>query len=276
MAYDYYNGNAWGAQYGLNTQPEALTFPVLREKKMNDFSSLKHTLLAEQVQEQIYQFIINTPLTVGTRLPNEFELGKKFGVGRSTVREAVKLLVSRGILEVRRGSGTYVISTTPADLDPLGLRAAEDKMALALDLADVRIMLEPGIAEMAALHASPEDAEKLYALCRLIEKRISDGESYIDEDIAFHTYIAECSGNLVVKQLIPIIDTAVLMFVNVTHRRLTKETIQTHRAVTDAIAEHDPLGAKTAMMMHMIYNRDMIKQLMKEQEENLPHTSQHP
>lgn len=243
---------------------------------MDDLSNLKHALLAEQVQEQIYQFIINTPLSVGARLPNEFELGQKFGVGRSTVREAVKLLVSRGILEVRRGSGTYVISTTPADLDPLGLRAAEDKMALALDLADVRIMLEPGIAEMAALHASPEDAEKLYALCRLIEKRISDGESYIDEDIAFHTCIAECSGNLVVKQLIPIIDTAVLMFVNVTHRRLTKETIQTHRAVTDAIAAHDPIGAKTAMMMHMIYNRDMIKQLMKEQEENIPRSLQHP
>lgn len=243
---------------------------------MDEFSNLKHTLLAEQAEEQIYQFIINTPLPVGSRLPNEFELGRKFGVGRSTVREAVKLLVSRGILEVRRGSGTYVISTTPSDLDPLGLRAAEDKMALALDLADVRIMLEPGIAEMAALRAAPADADRLYALCRLIEKRIEDGESYIDEDIAFHTCIAECSGNMVVKQLIPVIDTAVLMFVNVTHRRLTRETIQTHRAVTDAIAGHDPIGAKTAMMMHMIYNRDMIKQLMKEREYNTPSSLTHP
>ena len=233
---------------------------------MDGFSNLKHALLAEQVQEQIYQFILNTPLPVGARLPNEFELGRKFGVGRSTVREAVKLLVSRGILEVRRGSGTYVVSTTPADLDPLGLRKAEDKMALALDLADVRIILEPGIAEMAALKARPADVEKLDSLCRLIEKRIAREESYSDEDIAFHTCIAECSGNIVVKQLIPIIDTAVLMFVNVTHRRLTKETIQTHRAITDAIAEHDSIGAKTAMLMHMIYNRDMIKQLIKEQE----------
>ena len=80
---------------------------------MDGFSNLKHALLAEQVQEQIYQFILNTPLSVGARLPNEFELGRKFGVGRSTVREAVKLLASRGILEVRRGSGTYVVSTTP-------------------------------------------------------------------------------------------------------------------------------------------------------------------
>ena len=139
-------------------------------------------------------------------------------------------------------------------------------MALALDLADVRIILEPGIAEMAALKARPADVEKLDSLCRLIEKRIAREESYIDEDIAFHTCIAECSGNIVVKQLIPIIDTAVLMFVNVTHKKLTHETIKTHRAITDAIAEHDSIGAKTAMLMHMIYNRDMIKQLIKEQE----------
>ena len=87
---------------------------------MDDAINLKGKLLAEQVQEQIFQYILKTPVALGDRLPNEFELGEKFGVGRSTVREAVKLLVSRGILEVRRGSGTYVVSTTPVDMDPLG------------------------------------------------------------------------------------------------------------------------------------------------------------
>ena len=76
--------------------------------------------------------------------------------------------------------------------------------------------------------------------------------------------MAECSKNKVVEQLIPIIDTAVLMFVNVTHKKLTDETIMTHRAVTEAIAKHDPIGAKTAMMMHMTFNRNMIRQLMKD------------
>ncbi len=231
---------------------------------MDGFSNLKSNLLAEQVQEQIFRYIQDTPVPVGAKLPNEFELGERFGVGRSTVREAVKLLVSRGILEVRRGSGTYVVSTTPSDLDPLGLRAAKDKMALAQDLADVRIMLEPAIAEMAALRAKPEDVDRLRKLCRRIEEKIENEESYIEEDIAFHTCVAECSGNLVVKQLIPIIDTAVLMFVNVTHCRLTKETVMTHRAVVDAIAEQDSIGAKTAMMMHMAYNRDLIRQMIRE------------
>ena len=76
--------------------------------------------------------------------------------------------------------------------------------------------------------------------------------------------MAKCSGNMVVEQLVPIIDTAVMMFVNVTHRKLTQETIMTHRAVTDAIAERDPMGAKSAMMMHMTFNRNMIKDMMKQ------------
>lgn len=230
-----------------------------------ELSNLKIKLLAEQVQEQIYHYILDTPIDIGAKLPNEFELGEKFGVGRSTIREAVKLLISRGILEVRRGSGTYVVSTTPVDLDPLGLRAVEDKMALALDLVNVRIILEPGIAEMAALNATEEDVVKLRSLCDSVEEKIRTGDSYIEDDIAFHTCVAECSKNMVVEQLIPIIDTAVLMFVNVTHMKLTDETIMTHRAVTDAIAERDPIGAKTAMMMHMTFNRNVIKQLMKNQ-----------
>mgnify|MGYP000343859814 FL=1 len=80
---------------------------------MGGFSNIKSKLLAEQVQEQIYHYILETPLEPGSKLPNEFELGEKFDVGRSTIREAVKLLVSQGILEVRRGSGTYVVNTTP-------------------------------------------------------------------------------------------------------------------------------------------------------------------
>ena len=227
---------------------------------MSELSNIKSTLLAEQVQEQLYQYILDNHYEIGTKIPNEFELARCFGVGRSTIREAVKLLISKGVLEVRRGSGTYVISTTPADLDPLGLQKIEDKMALALDLVNVRIMLEPGIAEMAALNATPEDIKKLRDLCDQVEIRIKNGSSYIKEDIAFHT----CAKNKVVEQLIPIIDTAVLMFVNVTHTRLKEETIMTHRAVVDAIADHDSIGARSAMMMHMTFNRNMIRKLMKE------------
>lgn len=231
---------------------------------MKGLSNIKSKLLAEEIEERILQYIIQTPLEIGTKLPNEFELGERFGVGRSTIREAVKLLVSKGILEVRQGSGTYVISTTPPELDPLGLQGLGDKMSLALDLVNLRMILEPGIAEMAALNATEEDIKKLREICDITERKIRNDEDYIHDDIQFHTCVAECSKNKVVEQLIPMIDTAVLMFVNVTYKFLKEESIATHRAVVEAIADHDPVGARAAMMMHMTYNRTLIKKMKDE------------
>jgi DNA-binding FadR family transcriptional regulator len=230
---------------------------------MKEFSYLKHKLLAEQVRDQIYQYILDTPIKVGEKLPNEFQLCEKFGVGRSTIREAVKLLVSSGILEVKRGSGTFVVSTVPVDLDPLGLSEIEDKKKLAMDIVNVRIMLEPGIAELAAINATEENVKKLRQLCSAIEKKIEKGENYVKDDVAFHMCVAECSQNKVVEQLIPIIDTSVMMFINVTHNKLTDETIMTHRAITEAIAEHDVVGARLAMMMHITFNRNLIKSIIE-------------
>lgn len=231
---------------------------------MEDLSNVKSKLLAEQVEEQLLQYIRTKPVAVGGKLPNEFKLGEMFGVGRSTVREAVKSLVTKGILEIRRGAGTYVVSVSTVEEDPLGIRNAEDKISLALDLVEVRLLLEPGIAEMAAIHASPGDVRKLRRLCDQVEEKISRGENYIPDDIEFHTCIARCTGNKVMEQLIPIIDTAVMMFVNVTHKKLTEETIRTHRMIVDAIAAGDFVGARTAMTMHLTYNREKIKGMMEE------------
>lgn len=232
---------------------------------MSQFSHLKDKLLAEQVEEQIFRYILDTSIDLGQKLPNEFELGEMFHAGRSTIREAIKSLASKGIVEVRRGSGTYVISTVPIEADPLGLRALPDKTALALDLVNVRLMLEPGIAELAAINATEEDIAELNRLCDSVETKIQHGERYIEDDIALHTAIAASSKNRVTEQLIPIIDTAVMMFVNVTHQKLVDETILTHRMVVDAIANHDTIGARSAMTMHLNFNRDLIKKMYDEE-----------
>ena len=156
-------------------------------------------LLAPHVEEELMDYILHTPVKIGEKLPNEFELAELFGVGRSTVRETVKSLVSKGVLEVRRGSGTYVIGT----------------------------------------------------------------------NVEFHTYIARCSKNKVIEKLVPIIQSAVITFVNLTHRQLKDETIDTHRAITDAILNGDSAGAKYAMIMHLNYNRQMIlKKQAKAQQKN--------
>lgn len=235
---------------------------------MYQFEKVNKKLLGSQVEDELMNFILEEPLEVGQKIPNEFELAEKFGVGRSTIREAVKGLVSKGILEVRRGSGTYVISTSTLEDDPLGLSKFEDKYKLALELLDVRLMLEPEIAALAAEYASPEDKEQVQALCDEVEHIYRSGKNHIKKDIEFHTCIARCSKNRVVETLIPVINTAVMTFANLTHRMLMQETFDTHRAVTDAIINGDSVGARCAMVMHLTYNRQALMRQLKEHNDN--------
>lgn len=235
---------------------------------MYQIEKMNKKLLVSQVEDEIMNYILQEPVEIGNKIPNEFELGERFGVGRSTIREAVKSLVTKGILEIRRGSGTYVVSTSSLEEDPLGLARFEDKYRLALELFEVRLMLEPEIASMAAGNASGEDKERLKELCDLVETQYTAGIDHTKADIEFHSCIARCSGNRVVETLIPVIQTAVSTFVNLTHRKLMQETIDTHRAITDAIIANDPMGAKCAMIMHLTYNRQMLIHILKDRKEN--------
>lgn len=233
---------------------------------MYQFEKIDKGLLGKQLEDELMNYILKEPVDIGRKIPSEFELAEKFGVGRSTVREAVKGLASKGILEVRRGDGTYVISTKTLQDDPLGLSKFEDKYKLALDLFDVRLMLEPEIVSRAAENATEEDLIQLKRLCDETEDMYRQGRDHIPKDIEFHTFLARCSKNQVVETLIPVINTAVMTFANLTHRTLMQETIETHRAIVTSIAERDPVGAKCAMVMHLTYNRQALVRQLKEQD----------
>ncbi len=222
--------------------------------------------LGVQVEKDLMEYILSTE--IGSKLPNEFELGQMFEVGRSTIREAVKSLATKGVLEVRRGDGTYVQSHMTLTEDPLGLSKLDDKFKLALELFEVRLMLEPEIAASAAANATDEDKEQLKKLCATTEGLYLLGKDHIPSDVEFHTFIGRCSKNRVVEMLLPIINTAVMTFANLTHRALMQETIDTHRAITDAIIDGDAVGARCAMMMHLTHNRQAILKLMQENQKN--------
>lgn len=218
--------------------------------------------LPEQTADKIIQYIIDNNLQVDDKIPNEFELGAILGVGRSTIREAVRILVSRNVLVIRRGAGTYIANNTGVSDDPLGLAFTKDKYKLARDLFQVRIILEPEIAAMAANMATERDIEVLKKQCDKVENMIKKGEDHMMEDVKFHQSIARCTGNAVIEKLIPIINTSVAVFANITARQLKEETITTHRAIADAIAEHNPTDAKHAMTMHMLYNKNKINEII--------------
>ena len=228
-----------------------------------NYEKINQKLLVPQIEDQLMMYIGQEKIAIGSKLPSEYTLAEVFGVGRSTVREAIKGLVTKGVLEVKRGSGTFVKSAVMTIDDPLGLSQLEDKYRLAMELFDVRILLEPEVAAVACTNATEEDKKHIKELCDEVEQLYTDGKNHIQKDMEFHEAIAKCSGNRVFEILIPVIFTAITTFANLTNRKLMKETIETHRKITGAIISGDSMGAKCAMIMHLTYNRQMLLDLSK-------------
>lgn len=222
--------------------------------------------LGEIASEKIIKLIVDDNLKIGDKLPNEYELADKLGVGRSTIREAIKALVSRNILEIKRGSGTF-IKCGVAD-DPLGLIFVKDKLKLAVDLLEIRFMIEPKIASLAAQNATQEDIKEISKLCDEVEELILKGVPHIQKDIEFHTAIARSSKNLVTTNLVPIINKSISVFIDVTNTQLKNETIETHRDILNAIKNKNANEAHDAMLLHLVHNRRNINKVVQENKLN--------
>jgi DNA-binding FadR family transcriptional regulator len=222
-------------------------------------------LLVETAAEQLIFYIIDNDLPSKAKLPNEFMLSKILNVGRSTIREAVKILVSRNILEVRQGAGTFIVERRlGVSSDPLGLLFIKDKRKLINDLLEVRMMIEPRISSLAALAASDEDIAIMQSLAQQVEDLILSNQDHAQVDIDLHMKIAESSGNIVLPNLLPVIQQAVALFSNITHPRLQKDTIESHRAIVSAINARNPVAASDAMTLHIIYIRNNINFLLSQ------------
>ncbi|MDR2191624.1 MAG: FCD domain-containing protein [Endomicrobium sp.] len=226
----------------------------------------KESDLINQTRDKLMRYIIDNNLQSGAKLPNELELSKLFEVGRSTIREAVKSLVGRNILEVRHGAGTFLargkIGVTD---DPLGFAFIKDKKKLITDLLEVRMAIEPRIAAMAAISASQADIEQMKTLAADVETLMNKGEDHMQKDIELHTLIAQSSGNLVVPNIMPIIQHAILLFASATEKTLRQETIDAHKLIIEAIENRDAVAASDAMIIHITHNRNRIRKLFLEE-----------
>ena len=225
--------------------------------------SIDTSSLAERVADKIEGLIIDNQLNSGDKLANEIELVSQLGVGRGTIREAMKILESRNVVEIRRGKGTYICDNLAMVGDPLGFRFAHDKKKLAEDLSDLRCILEPEIAALSAEKATEQDIEELQKICTDVSEMIKRGEDYSQRDIEFHVKIATITGNLVIPQLIPLITQGVSLYVNLTNHNMAGSAAITHQKVVDAIKRHDSEGAYASMLEHMKENRENLELLKK-------------
>jgi GntR family transcriptional regulator, transcriptional repressor for pyruvate dehydrogenase complex len=164
---------------------------------MSGIGQVRRMSISESVGERLAALILDGTFKPGDRLPPEHELMRRFHVGRSSVREAVRGLVMVGVLDARPGRGTVVLSPVQNRLGA-DLHAALGASALQ-DLFEVRLLLEEHAIGRAARVATEEELDEIDRLAAAVEARVAAGQSYFDANTAFHLAIAKASHNKVLE-----------------------------------------------------------------------------
>lgn len=213
---------------------------------------------SDVIYDAIVKLIEDGTFKKGVALPSEFELAKSLNVGRSTIREAVKKLVSQNILEIKRGQGTYISELPGVLSDPFGFRFNSNKIQLGIDLCEIRLMIEPTLAYQAALKATPKQIAEMEKYHNEVADLISHGKNHELADIEFHTSIANCSTNTVLKSMMQVIYEAIKYIIDITDRSLCNEAVEVHAMILDAIKNKDPQSAHSAMVLHISQNKQAL------------------
>ena len=218
--------------------------------------------LSENIADRIKQWIIVGKYAVGMQLPNEQELADSLNVSRTTIREAVKLLVSRHVLEIARGKGTFVAAIPGLGEDPFGLEFVNEDI-LKSNLSQFRSIIEPEVCALAAANASAHQLDDMKHLvvrmneisCLVVESSVDEWiDEFIDQEIVFHTLIYKMTHNVVFERMTNIISRSVIINSTALNYRqgfdFTKYT-ELHTTLYEAIASRDTEIARKHGQEHM-------------------------
>ncbi len=169
-------------------------------------------IVANELSDMIFLQKLYQP---NEKLPNEHELSAQLGVSRATLREAIKLLAGKGILTIKRGSGTFVASSEVQTTDVFGLTYLKDKMKLVNSWFEFRLILEPSSIRLAIQNGTPQELQAIFASAERMEKMKELGkdeirkEDLIKEDQFFHIAIATATHNDIIQFIMPSLASAV-------------------------------------------------------------------
>lgn len=214
---------------------------------------IKKTRVAEEVADRIRTLILDGTFAQAQPLPSERTLTEQFGVSRGSIRDALRMLETIGLIETQHGRGTFPRELTVDRLvAPLASMMAFQS-DLQDELMDVRRMFEPAVARVAAQRATEKDFYDLQRILEAQRRKLKKGQSAIVEDTAFHAALARSTGNRVVVSLM-----ATLNDLLVESRKLSlkqkgrpAKSIEGHESVVAALRRRDPDAARLAMSNHI-------------------------
>jgi GntR family transcriptional repressor for pyruvate dehydrogenase complex len=227
---------------------------AVKEDEMPMYKAVRASRLYEQIVEQIEQSIREGKLKPGEQLLAERELAQQFGVSRTAVREAVKTLSEKGLVEAYSGRGTFVTANKPSSM-----RHSLDSFLKDGDLknygylAELREILEPELTALAAARIEEQQLTMMREAVAAMDRNMGQPDAYIEADLDFHLALAEAAGNPLVLSLL---DSIVILL---REQRLGIFTVDGgpergqshHRIILDAIERGDAARAREAMRDHL-------------------------
>jgi len=206
------------------------------------------------------RLILEGSLVPGHRLPPERELAEMFGVSRSSLRQALKVLEIMGVISQRVGDGTYLNTAAPSILaEPLEFLILLDGLSFH-ELMEARLIVEPELAARAAARATLEDVAELQQVLAEMEENRRDHARFTAYDLLFHKTIFRIAGNRVCSLMFTVVHQSLEQLIDLTSQLVEPEhTLQLHRRIFVAIRRKDADEARRRMAEHLEDARELFK-----------------
>ncbi|HEV2581703.1 MAG TPA: FadR/GntR family transcriptional regulator [Ktedonobacteraceae bacterium] len=218
------------------------------------YTPVRSSKIFERIAEQIERRILSGELHSGDRLPTERELAEQFGASRTAVREAMKSLAQRGLVDMKPGRGTRVIDgTSKAMQHSLGLMLKVGQAGLSDNLVEVRGFLEPEIAALAAQRASEEHIAAMQEAVDIMDASLGNVDAFIDADNSFHQALAKGTQNVLILALVD----SIVNLLSEQRKQIfsvpggPERGQMHHKQILDAVRLGDAQAAREAMRAHL-------------------------
>jgi GntR family transcriptional regulator, transcriptional repressor for pyruvate dehydrogenase complex len=226
--------------------------------------SLQKNTLVDHVTQQLRQMIVDGEITPGEYLPSRKELADQFGVGLSTIHEAVQALTALGMLQSRAGKGTWVRDDALDALIPLHVIKHRLGDLNARQLYEARAVIEVGLSELAAQRATAQDIARIWGALQAMQDAEEDDQAFVEADLAFHLAVAQAGHNALLEQFYHLsreLMTGVIIEM-IKLPSIKPNALRLQRAIAQAIEDRDPQASRQTTIEHM----DIVKYMLDELE----------
>ena len=237
-----------------SSQTNASPLQLARAGEIPVYKVVRTSRLYEQIVQQIEESVLNGSLKPGDQLPAERELAQRLGVSRTAVREAVKALREKGLVEAYSGRGTFITDgTTHAARQSFDLMVKIGQQESSTHLAELRLILEPGIAALAAERIEEEYLAAMREAVAVMDRAQKDPAAYIEADLDFHLALAEAVANPLILSLIDsIVGLLREQRIKIFNGEGGPQRGQVHhKRILEAMERRDPEMARSAMRAHL-------------------------